>query len=498
VRRPSPSTPTRRRLSAGLGVALAAVGAGLATAPGAVAAPQPSLRLVGPVGSPRVHLVAGRAPLDFGMLVAATGGDVEVRVRRIDWDTPMDAWEADGRTGLFLQQLPVGNLNGFAGFRRFLHITVATRTGRRVADLYRPFCPNSTARIRVAAAGPVLARYPTVCEATYSPFTRGMVWGIEEGWATPAYVPRSSHREFRRWSVKLRPGTYEVTYEITPFFRTFFRVAPEDAVATATVRVRRAGSGRPSRPAPPAHALARRAAGASTVPIDLSPDPDTLPDLSALPAWGISVRRSKGRDLLGFASTSWNAGPAPMIVEGFRQGAAPTMDADQYFYDEAGAAVGRAPVGDFRYDARHGHHHWHFLQFVRYSIVDAATSEVVRSHKQSFCLAPSDSIDLTVPRAVFRPYLPELASTCGTESARWLREALPAGWGDTYFQNVAGQAFDITSVPNGTYRIRVAMNPLGLLYEVSTANNVEDRTIELRGRKGARRVAVEPWHGMAG
>ena len=36
---------------------------------------------------------------------------------------------------------------------------------------------------------------------------------------------------------------------------------------------------------------------------------------------------------------------------------------------------------------------------------------------------------------------------------------MPVGWGDTYFQFVAGQAFDITSVPNGTYYIEVGAVP---------------------------------------
>ena len=90
-----------------------------------------------------------------------------------------------------------------------------------------------------------------------------------------------------------------------------------------------------------------------------------------------------------------------------------------------------------------------------------------------------------------------MSSVCGGEEARWLREALPAGWGDTYFQSVAGQAFNITKVPNGSYKIRVAMNPLGLLKEATTSNNVEDRDILLFGRQGARQVIAQPWHGIS-
>jgi Lysyl oxidase len=82
--------------------------------------------------------------------------------------------------------------------------------------------------------------------------------------------------------------------------------------------------------------------------------------------------------------------------------------------------------------------------------------------------------------------------------AIWVREQLPAGWGDTYVQAVAGQAFDITNVPNGNYRIAVRVNPLGVLHETSTADDVVFRRIRLSGRRGARRVEVAPWHGING
>ena len=61
---------------------------------------------------------------------------------------------------------------------------------------------------------------------------------------------------------------------------------------------------------------------------------------------------------------------------------------------------------------------------------------------------------------------------------------LPSGWGDTYFQGLPGQSFDITDLPNGTYFIAVEANPDGLLIEGSTSNNTELREIKLRGTRG--------------
>ena len=42
----------------------------------------------------------------------------------------------------------------------------------------------------------------------------------------------------------------------------------------------------------------------------------------------------------------------------------------------------------------------------------------------------------------------------------------------------------------------MAVNPLGLLHETTTANNVEDRYFRLSGRKGRRTLTVEPWHSI--
>ena len=72
----------------------------------------------------------------------------------------------------------------------------------------------------------------------------------------------------------------------------------------------------------------------------------------------------------------------------------------------------------------------------------------------------------------------------------WVREVLASGWGDTYSQDRAGQAIDITGLPNGTYWIRVLANPVGRLHELSRRNNVSLRRVVLGGTAGARTVRV--------
>jgi hypothetical protein len=130
------------------------------------------------------------------------------------------------------------------------------------------------------------------------------------------------------------------------------------------------------------------------------PDGAPLPDLRSLPAFGMQMRRGQW---LAFGANVWNAGPSPLVVDGFRRQDEDLMDAFQYFYDTEGNPAGRTEVGTMAWDPRDGHHHWHFKDFARYRLLDADRNAVVRSKKEAFCLANTDAIDYTVPGAELEP-----------------------------------------------------------------------------------------------
>jgi hypothetical protein len=220
------------------------------------------------------------------------------------------------------------------------------------------------------------------------------------------------------------------------------------------------------------------------------------PDLVALPAWDIRSERQGPHDLLTFSATEWNAGPAPLDVEGFRTPGHDRMRAFEYFRDRRGRVVGRKPAGHLEFDSRHGHKHWHFEQFARYSLMRHRTHKVAASHKQSFCIAPTDLIDITLPGADWMTKPASLTTACGSPTSLWVREVLPTGWGDTYSQLVAGQAFNITHVPNGLYLLRVQVNPRGLLSEAERGNDSVFRRVRLGGHRGHRTVLSARWRGM--
>ncbi|MEV4047739.1 lysyl oxidase family protein, partial [Streptomyces sp. NPDC049744] len=248
-----------------------------------------------------------------------------------------------------------------------------------------------------------------------------------------------------------------------------------------------------SRKAPALQPLAKRPAGKPAVP-DVP-----KPDLRSLPAYGIVVTDGEkdipGKDYLAFSANVWNAGPAQLVVDGFRSPGKAKMDAYQYFYDAKGKQVGYTPTGTMEWDPRPGHVHWHFTDFASYRLLKADKKEAVRSGKEAFCLANTDAIDYTVKNANWHPYNTDLATACGEENSISVREVLDVGSGDTYSQDLPGQSFDITDVPNGTYYIQVLANPEKRLKETSVDNNSALRKIVLGGKPDARTVTV-PAHDL--
>jgi hypothetical protein len=427
----------------------------------------------------------GRVGFDPGLWIASVGGDLELRASRPDYDTPVGLAQTDSATGDVLRDLPPELLDGWSGLARFVHLALRDADGHLVFRNPMTWCPNAYTRSRVSDDGPLASRYPQFCGG--GPFTKGMVYGVDEGWAASA----TGDYGYGSLSFRATERHYTLTAWIDPSWVDALEIPDEDASVTVDVRVRRNASGvAASTPLAPPESPYEPAAA---VPDTTSPPADTLPNLVALPAWGVQTYSDGRRDFLAFNATEWDEGPGTMVVEGFRQPDEATMDAYQYFLED-GQPVARAAVGQLEYHA--SHHHWHFEQFTRYSMLDAGSGEVRVSTKRSWCLANTDALDLSVPNANWAAYGGDIFTMCGDAGAIWIREVLDVGWGDTYGQYIPGQAFDITNLPNGRYYIRVEVNPEDLLYESSTSDNVQDRLIRLRGRRGDRRVVVPPWHGI--
>jgi hypothetical protein len=469
---------TARRIAA-WGTTLLTLGAaglvGTAPSPAVAATDGPALSLERTRSSVTTESYGGEVYLDLGVYALAGSRAFEIRAYRPGYRERLTSFRAQPGAD---QQLPAGSVaEDFSGLVKFFRLTI-TRKSKVVSRTYQTFCPNGAEQVRRRPDAPATSPYPGDCSA--NPYSLGAVWGLQAGYATPALDYDAT--------LQLRPGQYQATVEIAPAFRTLFGISKSQGTASLALTVTKGTDDL----RPPLRRASRQAVHvlrAGSVPEGRSTTPSgPLPDLRSLPAWGIDV--SGGR-YLEFSATVWNAGPSPLLVDGFRrQNDENLMDAYQYFFDGAGHQVGYAPVGTMEWDGRKGHEHWHFTDFATYRLLDKHKKLVVRSQKEAFCLANTDAVDYTVPHADWRPDNTDLATACGDRQSIGVREVLEAGSGDTYVQTLPGQSFDLKGLKNGVYYIEVLANPAKRLNEASLTNNAAYRKVTVSGRSGHRKVSV--------
>lgn len=431
-----------------------------------------------------------------GIYLAASGGAFEIDATRQP-DGTIALWQVSrGAHGTDpIRQITAPRAVRLArGLPQFLHLSITNSKGVSVLEQDMPYCLDGYGEARVDTSGPDQPTYPYDCGGSLS---EAAVWGIDQGWADELDLG------FR---FKAPDGTYKLTVSIGTAYAKQLQIPPDSASASIALTVKTQHIGKcGGQICLPAAATAQALSGRTgpqtgegpraTQPAATDPSgwrhTDGEPDLRALPAHDLSVHhnRRNGHDYLAFGATIWDAGSGPLDLEGFRAGSSEVMQATQFIYQD-GRPVRSQVVGQFEFDHRKGHHHWHMEDIAQYDLLNASGNRVLLSGKQSFCLAPTDAINLTLPGADWRPDQTALWSACEGESAIWLREVLPAGWGDTYYQDVAGQAFNITSLPNGHYQLRITTDPNHNLLETDYTNNVGLLPITLGGRHGHRTVTI--------
>ena len=299
-------------------------------------------------------LVAARAPgapvrVELGVLVAGHGQSLEIRTKR---PTYANAWVSTltirGEDGRRLRSLtlPRGTVTT-SGLRQFGTVVVSS-AGEPVASGMVSWCPGRNLHQRVDGDSVTDAIYPTSC--SLHPFALGRLNGLERGWgsavATSLALPAS-----------LPDGEYDVEFTVNPTMASRLRLSGEARRVRLTLTlVTTATTAAATVPSPEPEVdhseTANAAILASTevahelaaAPSADGPAQDTLPDLSALPAYRVRATREGDRDVLTFAANTWNRGPAPLVVEGYRIPGTELMDANQIFYRD-GVPVSSAPIG---------------------------------------------------------------------------------------------------------------------------------------------------------
>ena len=426
----------------------------------------------------------GFMELNLGVYAAADKEPFEIRAVRRSYSKPIEATRVSpsGNT-----VLPTDLVTGFDGLSDFATVKLIDSRGRTAFTRTVTFCPNGEAQ-RIKKDAPIDSYYPHECAGNI--YSLGAVWGIQRGYAVPL-LGEDAYLDLPAKQLP-KPGRYRAEVKVSPAWTKALAIPARSATVTLQVKVVKGDNGEeemlskakgsnerilaaPTKPRTRALATEKIPAGAPK------------PDLRALPAWSIA---SDGDNVV-FAATVWNAGSSPLLVDGFRRKGADIMDAYQYVVDSNGKQVGYQNVGTMQWDPREEHHHWHFKDFARYSLVDKNKKQLFVSKKEAFCLANTDAVDYTVAGADWHPYNTDLSTACGEHTSLAVREVLASGSGDTYEQFRPGQSLSLKGRPNGTYYVKVEANPSRKLQETNVSNNISYRKITVGGRPGHRTVKAE-------
>jgi hypothetical protein len=207
------------------------------------------------------------------------------------------------------------------------------------------------------------------------------------------------------------------------------------------------------------------------------------PDLITRPPSALHLQTGKGAAgrRLFFSNTIGNIGDGPLELRAVNNATTGTTDAYQEVYTPNGppshkhstsmTLVSTNYAGTFVFHP--AHNHWHFEDFARYQLrsinPDGSTGPVIATtEKVSFCMIDTTTIDSTLPY-----FGMGLSHSCGQTA----RQGVKVGMGDTYSASLPDQYIDITSIPDGTYRLLTIADPNtlarpgGRLIELNDHNN---------------------------
>lgn len=192
---------------------------------------------------------------------------------------------------------------------------------------------------------------------------------------------------------------------------------------------------------------------------------DRLPNLVAKPAFDIQlVRNFAVADgwTLRFSTTSWNSGAGPLeLVAGEIETGNTKRKVYQRVYLSDGSSFLHY-AGSFVYHP--DHNHFHFERYAVYTLqpVNSPGASQRTGAKTTFCVMDTDKVNGALPGA------PQYAvyTSCGNAI-----QGMSVGWGDTYGSYLQGQELDFTGNPDGTYQLKIDVDPNTVLLETSRSDN---------------------------
>jgi hypothetical protein len=188
------------------------------------------------------------------------------------------------------------------------------------------------------------------------------------------------------------------------------------------------------------------------------------PNLKPLLASNFSlVADTTGGYTLRFSTTSWNSGTGPLRLEA---GSVDTGSGKQQVYQRVFNNDGTSALffaGWFEWHPTHNH--FHFDDYALYTLqpVNAPGGYQLSGSKTTFCVMDTTKINTSLPGA------PQQAiySTCGSQI-----QGMSVGWGDTYGSHLPGQELDFTGNADGSYQLKIEIDPNKNIVESNKNDNV--------------------------
>ena len=404
------------------------------------------------------------------------------------------------------------------GLGDLIHIRIVRGNGRVVRDWTEAFCPNGYGGAETSGGQSNSGPTPVYPWSIYPYGTCGeqqadsLVWFVGRG--SPAYYigTRAVGLPDGRYTLVLtlnqKRALPEKSFDNNQLTRKFTLTTDRKLWRNITGAPQRgsgryAGSGSSGR-ARPSVVISPGNQDQKIRPprvSDIDGPDGALPDPAALPASKFEFDRWNGKDLISFSSIVSNAGDAPIALFGKRtETESRTMPGWQYLKGAGGELV-RRPTNGFVWDSRDTHRHWHYNRLAAYELLAMDGTVLKESSKIGFCFMPTTALHIEPVPGAFGSAFPlgsfegPLRVNCGSRDSKRVAMSLQAGWGDEYYQGIAGQSFNVSNLPAGSYRLRITVNPKGDLAEVTADNNVSERLITL-GSDGNGRTLSVPGQGF--
>jgi hypothetical protein len=198
-----------------------------------------------------------------------------------------------------------------------------------------------------------------------------------------------------------------------------------------------------------------------------APRPDAAPDAAGAPDLTLIAAEMTGTILVTqdtFAPDACEVAEACVDAAGQRR---------LVRFDTVTANIGTAdlvigvppPVGqsDATFEWSPCHHHHHVRDYASYELLDATQAVVVTGRKQAFCLEDTEQV----------------RAGALSHSYSCANQGMSAGWADVYSRGLPCQWIDVTSVPTGTYTLRVVVDPTHRFADSDLTDNEFTATVTL-------------------